>query len=136
MASKNRTHAAANGTGAPHACQASRRNTNTNRSGDRARKCDAALDFAAITRTTLPVLLALLLRWLPDGRREGNEYLALNPRRTDRHPGSFKVNLQTGRWSDFATGDKGGDPISLVAYLFDTSQAEAARRLATMLGVP
>jgi hypothetical protein len=41
----------------------------------------------------------------------------------------------TGKWADFATGDKGGDPIALAAYLSGLSQVEAARELATMLGV-
>ena len=44
-------------------------------------------------------------------------YVALNPTRNDRRPGSFKINIRTGRWCDFATGDRGGDPVSLVAYL-------------------
>ena len=52
-----------------------------------------------------------------------------------RRPGSFKVNVRTGRWADFATSDRGGDPIPLVAYLFDMSQTEATLRLARMLGV-
>ena len=93
------------------------------------------LDFGAVNaaaRRELPVLLA---RWLPDGRANGREYEARNPRRGDRHRGSFRVNLRTGRWSDFATGDKGGDPVSLAAYLFNLSQIDAARRLADMLGV-
>ena len=38
-------------------------------------------------------------------------------------------------WADFATGDKGGDVISLAAFLFGLSQAEAARRIAGMLGL-
>jgi hypothetical protein len=42
--------------------------------------------------------------------------------------------LRTGRWADFATGDSGGDPVSLVAYLENVSQGEAARMLARMLG--
>jgi hypothetical protein len=83
----------------------------------------------------LVVLLALLARWLPDGKRHGNEWVALNPRRLDRRPGSFSVNLRTGRWADFATGDKGGDPISLAAYLAGTSQIDAAIRLSRMLGL-
>ena len=41
----------------------------------------------------------------------------MNPTRPDRRAGSFKVNLRTGRWADFATGDKGGDAVSLAAYL-------------------
>ena len=64
---------------------------------------------------------------------EGNEWVALNPRRPDRSLGSFKVNLHTGHWADFATGDKGGDAISLLAYLRGVSQSEAARLLAREL---
>jgi hypothetical protein len=45
------------------------------------------------------------------------------------------VNLRNGKWADFATGDKGGDPISLAAYLGGLSQSEAARRLAECLGI-
>jgi hypothetical protein len=41
----------------------------------------------------------------------------------------------TGRWKDFATGDGGGDPISLVAFLADVSQSEAARLLSQLLGM-
>jgi hypothetical protein len=77
----------------------------------------------------------LLARWLPEGRVVAGEYIARNPRRADRHAGSFRINLRTGRWSDFATGDKGGDPVSLAAFLFNLSQASAARRLIDMLGV-
>jgi hypothetical protein len=72
---------------------------------------------------------------LPGGRREGREYVARNPRRADRTAGSFRINLTTGRWADFATDDAGGDPVSLAAYLFDLSQLDAARRLAAMLGM-
>jgi len=85
----------------------------------------AALDHAdTITR-----------RWLPAGRREGAEWVSLNPTRNDRRAGSFKVNLETGAWSDFATGDSGGDLISLAAYLFRIRQSEAALRVADMLGI-
>lgn len=63
-------------------------------------------------RARLPSLLAA---WLPDGRKQGQEWVALNPTRSDRHAGSFKINMITGQWADFATGDKGGDPVSLYA---------------------
>jgi hypothetical protein len=43
--------------------------------------------------------------------------------------------MRTGRWADFATGDKGGDIVSLAAYLFGLSQSEAARQVAQMLGL-
>ncbi len=55
--------------------------------------------------------------------------------RNDRRPGSFKVNVTTGKWGDFATGDRGADIVSLAAYLFTLSQAEAAIRVAEMIGV-
>jgi hypothetical protein len=93
------------------------------------------LDFSAVNEAARRELQSLLSRWLPDGRVEGTEYVARNPRRVDRHLGSFKINVRSGRWCDFATDDKGGDPVSLAAYLFGLSQIEAARRLADMLGV-
>lgn len=92
-------------------------------------------DFARVNDAALAVLPSLVARWLPDGRREGNEWTARNPRRSDRSAGSFRVNMRTGRWADFATGDKGGDPVSLAAYLAGTGQAEAAHRLGQMLGL-
>jgi len=60
--------------------------------------------------------------------------VARNPRRNDRRPGSFKVNLRSGRWADFATGDAGGDLISLRAYLDGIRQGEAARRITREIG--
>ena len=77
----------------------------------------------------------IVRRWLPDGRREGAEWVARNPIRNDRRLGSMKVNVRTGRWSDFATGDRGGDLIALAAYLFGLPMREAAIRVADMLGV-
>lgn len=93
------------------------------------------LDFATINRAALPRLPELVARWLPDGRRRGNEWVAHNPRRADTSPGSFSINLVTGKWADFATDIRGGDAVSLAAYLANTSQAKAARGLAQMLGV-
>ena len=94
-----------------------------------------SINFSAVNDAALANLPALLKRWLPDGRSNGREYEARNPRRADRRPGSFRVNLHTGRWSDFATGDRGGDPVSLAAYLFNLSQTEAASRLGAALGI-
>ena len=93
------------------------------------------IDFDGINRAALATLPALLHRWLPDGRMHGREYVALNPTRADKRPGSFRINIGTGRWADFATGDRGGDTVSLAAYLAGTGQAEAASSLADMLGV-
>jgi len=60
--------------------------------------------------------------WCHYGHREGCEWVARNPRRADRRKGSFKVNISTGRWGDFSTGDYGGDLVALAAYLFSLSQ--------------
>ncbi len=93
------------------------------------------INFAAVNRAALASLPTLLRRWLPDGRQVGREYVARNPRRVDKRAGSFKVNTRTGRWADFATGDAGGDVVSLAAYLSGTGQGDAAKNLAAMLGV-
>ena len=94
------------------------------------------IDFARINTAALAVLPALLQCWLPDGRRQGSEYVARNPRRVDRSLGSFRVNVVTGRWGDFAIdGARGGDVVSLLAYLAGARQREAAQNLAAMLGI-
>jgi hypothetical protein len=93
------------------------------------------MDFQAIKVAALPHLAALVKRWLPGGRRQGHEWVSRNPTRADRKPGSFKINLRSGRWADFATGAKGGDVISLAAHLHGLSQLEAAWKLAAMLGI-
>ena len=81
------------------------------------------------------VLPELLARWLPDGSVRNGEWVALNPTRNDRRSGSFMINIRSGKWADFATGDRGGDAVSLVAYLSSCSQSEAARQLAGYLGI-
>ncbi|TPM04527.1 DUF3987 domain-containing protein [Mesorhizobium sp. B2-3-10] len=93
------------------------------------------MDFDSINAAAMSALPSLLASWLKGGRRSGHEWIALNPTRADHHAGSFRVNMKTGKWADFAAGDKGGDPISLAAYLFGLSQTEAADRLAAMLGI-
>ena len=94
------------------------------------------LDFARVNRAALAVLPTILQRWLPGGRVEGTEYVCLNPKRADHNLGSFRINMRSGKWSDFAVdGASGGDVVSLGAYLFNLKQGEAARNLATMLGL-
>ena len=94
------------------------------------------IDFAGINRAALANVDQILRRWLPGGRVNGAEYVVRNPMRNDHRPGSFKINMTSGRWGDFAIGARGGDLISLASYLTGLTQAEAARELADMLGVP
>jgi uncharacterized protein DUF3987 len=93
------------------------------------------IDFKAINQAALAQAESLVGSWLPGGRIQGREYVVLNPTRDDRHPGSFKINLQTGKWADFATNDEGGDLISLYAYIYDLSPGQAAREVAKQAGV-
>jgi hypothetical protein len=93
------------------------------------------IDFAAINRAALNDIRGVLARFLPGGKVVRREYVVRNPKRADRHLGSFSINLTTGKWADFATDDRGHDPISLVAYLKGISQYEAAKGLSEMLGV-
>lgn len=92
-------------------------------------------DIKKVAAVSLGAIDSVLNHWLPGGKREGAEYLPLNPLRGDSKPGSFSVNLKTGKWSDFATGDKGLDLVSLVAYLENCSQGQAAEKLAAFLNI-
>lgn len=74
--------------------------------------------------------------WVTKARMSGDNLLGLNPTRPDKNVGSFCINVRTGVWADFATGDKGGDIISYYAYINGLSQIDAAKELADRLGVP
>ncbi len=93
------------------------------------------IDFDQVRALAQRNALAICQRVLPGGRVVGGEDEVRNPKRPDRSPGSFRVNLRTGRWADFATSDRGGDLIALVAWRFDVTQLEAARRLSALLSL-
>lgn len=112
------------------------RRVSSERTAQQSRKLSSTwIDFGAIRVSSTANALAICRRLLPGGRLLGREYSVTNPKRPDKSPGSFRINVQTGRWADFATGEAGGDIISLVAWLCDVRQAEAARRLANMLSI-
>jgi len=92
------------------------------------------IDIPRVAEDALHQAKRLVLAWLPNGRLEGREWVALNPTRADTKPGSFKINLATGEWADFATGDSGLDLVSLKAYLDGLSQLEAAFLVETEIG--
>lgn len=93
------------------------------------------LDFRLVNDRALQSIDSVLGRWLPGGKRQGNEYVVTNPRRSDSHPGSFSINTTNGIWSDFATGDKGGDLIALIAYIDSAGMGDACRSLASFLSI-
>ena len=72
---------------------------------------------------------------LAGGKHSGAEYLPLNPKRDDHSAGSLSINRNKGAWMEGATGDKGGDLVSLAAYVWSCSQSDAAERLGKFLGI-
>lgn len=92
------------------------------------------IDFAKLRTDSLGQIENVLETLLPRGRKDGREWVALNPTRHDRNLGSFRINIETGLWADFATSDRGGDIISLIAYVDGSGQCEAAKKLKAMLG--
>ncbi|NWO11239.1 DNA primase [Chromohalobacter salexigens] len=91
-----------------------------------------------VSRASLAHAETLTREWLPQGSRQGSEWVARNVARGDRASGSFGVSLVNGKWNDFADRNAhGGDLVSLYSYLHGCRQVDAAmaidRRLA--LGV-
>ncbi|MCF5801296.1 DNA/RNA helicase, superfamily II protein, partial [Pseudomonas tremae] len=93
--------------------------------------------FAQVKSAALRNIDKVLAHWLPNGKRVdgGKEYTAPNPTRTDKRAGSLKISISKGTWSDFATGDKGGDLIDLVRYIDGGTDVDACNKLADLLGV-
>lgn len=78
----------------------------------------------------------LASEWLPEGSRQGSEWVARNMARGDRSSGSFGVSLTTGKWNDFADRNAhGGDLVSLYSYLNGCRQVDAAMAIDRRLGL-
>jgi hypothetical protein len=85
------------------------------------------IDIKQIAESLIPSQETILTQICPGGTISGREYQA---GAITGGPGkSFSFNLQTGKWADFATGEKGGDIISLYAQVNRINNAEAARIL-------
>lgn len=85
------------------------------------------MDFGALSRDLLGNAESLLRQWLPDGKKTGHEYVCGDL--SGASGTSLSINLRTGKWSDFATGDAGGDLISLYAAIHRIDQGQAYRDL-------
>jgi len=94
------------------------------------------INFQYISMVALRNAIPILQRLLPDGKIISHNWVVRNPKRADQNAGSFKINIRTGIWKDFADDNaKGGDLIALYAYLYDVSQPEAAKDIASMLNI-
>jgi uncharacterized protein (DUF927 family) len=119
------------GTPRPQGRRSGKAGPNKDSAAGRARR-----DFKGVAAAALAAADRVVQHWLPGGKREGHEWRALNPTRSDSRRGSFSVNLQTGRWADFASDQRGGDVVALVKMLDGCSMGEACDRLAEFLGLP
>lgn len=86
-----------------------------------------AVDFSSLAGHLLAQAPVLVPQWLPAGKRSGHEWV-VGGLGGDAGT-SLSINLNTGLWMDFATGDKGGDLISLYAAIHSLKQIEAAKEL-------
>ena len=91
------------------------------------------IKYAELAQALLPSAETLVPTWLPGGVQRGHEYqcgdLAGGPGR------SCSVNLNTGKWADFQTGEAGNDLLSLYASINRLSMAKAALELARAHGL-
>ncbi len=85
------------------------------------------IDFSALAADLLQRAHSLLPQWFPAGKFLGREFEVGNLQ--GEAGTSLKINAETGRWSDFAAGNKGGDLISLYAAMHGLSQIDAAKAL-------
>ena len=84
--------------------------------------------MAELKQKLLEDAIPFVSHLLPGGVVVGNEYECAN---LGGGPGkSCKVNVKTGLWSDFATGEQGGDLISLYAAVQGVDNKTAFKDLA------
>ena len=92
------------------------------------------MDFRGLADRLLADADRLLAQWLPAGKRIGAEY------RVGSLAGeagqSLSINVRTGRWADFHTGERGGDLIDLYAAIHSLELGEAYRELDNSPGIP
>ena len=94
------------------------------------------IDFKQVAEAALAAADRLLPAWLPNGHKTGFEWKSVNPTRGDTREGSFSINMATGAWGDFASDDKGGDLVSLCAYLFHGGdQLAGVKDVAEQVGI-
>lgn len=86
------------------------------------------IDFKAISSALLRSAGDILSEWFPAGVQDGREFRVGNL--AGDKGDSLSINMESGLWSDFATGESGGDLVSLYAAITHQSQKDAAIYLA------
>jgi hypothetical protein len=92
------------------------------------------IPFDQIRDVSLAQAGRLLAEWFPNGRIIGHEFKVGN---ITGDPGeSLSINLNTGKWADFAAGISGHDLIDVRAAMkHATDRTTAAREMGLMLGI-
>jgi putative DNA primase/helicase len=85
------------------------------------------MDFKGLASELLNNSESLLNQWLPNGKLNGHEYQVGSLQ--GEAGKSLSINIKTGKWADFASGDKGGDLISLYAAIKGIKNSEAVKEL-------
>ena len=86
--------------------------------------------FEQVKAALAPRLSEVLAELLPGGRVSGREYVCASLQ--GGAGTSCATNLDTGKGSDFATGESWGDVIALAAKVWNMRQGEAAQELARL----
>jgi putative DNA primase/helicase len=86
------------------------------------------IEFEALADGLLNDAESLLDQWFPAGKLRGHEFTVGSLK--GEPGGSLSINVNTGKWADFQSGEKGGDLISLYAAIHGMKQIDAARELA------
>ena len=92
------------------------------------------MDFKELHQATLPKLEQILKTIYPAGKTVGREFKIGSVRGEEGQ--SLSVNLDTGVWMDFNTGQTGGDLACLLAVRLDFSMTDAAMLVQTLLDDP
>ncbi|MBF0140103.1 MAG: hypothetical protein HQL74_07470 [Magnetococcales bacterium] len=97
------------------------------------------VNFERVASESLRRLPSILYEWFPSGKLDGREFKIGD---IQGSPGeSLAINIQTGKWADFAADLKGGDLISLYAAKLaggspsGKDQVAAAKKLGEMFGI-
>jgi hypothetical protein len=76
-----------------------------------------------------------LKRYFPDGKVVSGEFTCRNIARGDNKQGSFSINLRSGKWSDFATDDRGLGYLGFISCGMGWGFKDGLTALAADMGI-
>lgn len=90
--------------------------------------------FSELAQALLAQVATLLPQWLPDGALQGGKEYVCGSLQGGKGT-SCSVNIKSGQWGDFATGEQGGDLLSLYAAIEGLTMGKAALQVARQYGL-